>query len=99
MSGLNLVDRLLIFLTVLVILELTAFALFWVDKAAARNGGGRVRERTLLLSALFGGIGAWLGLILLRHKTRKEGFRSYLRGISALHLILVSVVVYWVSKG
>lgn len=69
------------------VLESAAFALFAHDKARARRGGRRVPERTLLFAALWGGVGAWLACGLLRHKTRKEPFRTLLGLVAALHLI------------
>ena len=51
--------------------NLWAFGLMGFDKRRARQGGRRVRERTLFLSALLGGsLGALLGMYLFRHKTR-----------------------------
>lgn len=45
------------------------------DKAAARRGSRRVPEaRLLALTLLGGGAGALLGMIWLRHKTRKPRF-------------------------
>ncbi|MDI1325754.1 MAG: DUF1294 domain-containing protein [Brevundimonas sp.] len=74
--------------------ELAAFGLFWFDKTQARDHGWRVRESTLLLVALFGGVGAWMGQHLLRHKTRKEPFRTLLGGVIVAHLIGVGAV-FW----
>lgn len=55
--------------------NLVVFAVYAHDKAAARTGGWRVRESTLLGLAVFGGgPGALLGQRLLRHKTRKRPF-------------------------
>ena len=51
-----------------------------------------MRERTLLLAALFGGVGAWMGQHLLRHKTRKEPFRTQLGLVIIVHLIVVAAV-------
>jgi uncharacterized membrane protein YsdA (DUF1294 family) len=52
----------------------TAGAYAW-DKLAARRGGRRVRERTLWLLCLAGGVGgAWLVFLALRHKTRHRSF-------------------------
>tara|TARA_R110002051_G_scaffold210448_1_gene275981 strand:- start:726 stop:1016 length:291 start_codon:yes stop_codon:yes gene_type:complete len=66
-----------------------SFGLFWFDKLRARNYGRRVPERTLLWAALFGGAGAWLGQLLLRHKTRKQPFGSWLDLVLTLHGLLV----------
>lgn len=86
-------------LTLLLLLaaNLVAFSLFAVDKARARAGGRRVPERTLLLAALFGGLGAWLGQRLLRHKTRKQPFAAWLGLILTLHAfaLLAVAVVLW----
>lgn len=53
------------------------FAVYAIDKAAARRSGARVPENTLHLLALAGG---WPGALFarqaLRHKTRKQPFRS-----------------------
>ncbi len=74
--------------------ELATFGLFGFDKTRARDHGRRVRESTLLLAALFGGVGAWAGQRLLRHKTRKEPFRTRLGVVIVVHLIVVAAV-FW----
>jgi len=52
-----------------------AFVLMGVDKLTAKLGARRIRERTLLLvAACFGGIGAFLGMQVFRHKTKKPPF-------------------------
>ncbi len=57
----------------LVVLNGAAFAAFAHDKRAAIVGNRRIPEDRLLALAFLGGsIGAKLGQMLLRHKTRKE---------------------------
>ena len=60
-----------------------------------RIGSWRVSERTLLtLAAVGGSIGAVFGQIFLRHKTRKEPFRTQLRlivGLQTFGLIIFLV--------
>ncbi len=59
-----------------VALSFASFGAYAVDKSAARSGGWRVAERSLLLLGLAGG---WPGALLaqqwLRHKSVKAGFR------------------------
>ena len=58
--------------------NLGTLALFAWDKRAAVHGAGpagRIRERTLHLAALAGGgLGAFAGLVWLRHKSRHATF-------------------------
>lgn len=69
-----------------------AFGLFAWDKERARSGGRRVPERTLLWAALFGGVGAVLGQRLLRHKTRKQPFATWLAVVVVAHLAGVAAI-------
>ncbi|WP_312361653.1 DUF1294 domain-containing protein [Ensifer sp.] len=78
----------IIALYALAAINVTSFCLFWYDKHAARKGWRRIRERTLLQSAFFGGsIGALAGRKVFRHKTRKEPFRTRLLLIVRLQTI------------
>lgn len=55
--------------------NLVAFVLFGFDKWRAKRGAWRVSEKTLLLAAFFAGaLGAWAGVKMFRHKTRKPSF-------------------------
>ena len=76
-------------LVVFLLLNVVTFCLFWWDKDAARNGDWRVSEAHLLQLAFLGGsLGAVAAQRLLRHKTRKEPFRTYLMAILILHAVL-----------
>lgn len=90
-------DAILLPLQLLSLANLVAFSLFAIDKARARAGGHRIPERTLLLVALFGGLGAWLGQRLLRHKTRKQPFAAWLGLILTLHAfaLLTAAILVW----
>lgn len=89
MIGVPVIDRALILLA---LAELAAFGLFRFDKTRARDHGWRVRESALLPVALFGGVGAWMGQHLLRHKTRKEPFRTLPGAVIVAHLFGVAAV-------
>ena len=59
------------------IMNLVTFFVYAADKHIARRnkGGRRVPERTLLLLSFLGGcIGALLGMVLCRHKTKHARF-------------------------
>lgn len=62
-------------LIVIFIMSIIAFALYGIDKKRAKQGKWRIKESTLLLSAfLFGGIGAFIGMRVFRHKTKHIQF-------------------------
>lgn len=64
--------------------SLITFAAFARDKRAAVSGERRTPEATLLLLVAAGGApGGLAAQQLLRHKTRKEPFRSLLWSIAA----------------
>jgi uncharacterized membrane protein YsdA (DUF1294 family) len=58
----------------LVIVNSIALALFGIDKFKSKKSGWRIPESRLLLIAFFGPFGAWAGMLLFRHKTRKIKF-------------------------
>lgn len=92
-------SRVDLFLIGLALGNLHAFARFWWDKRAAEAGARRTPEASLLTAALFGGFGAWLGQHLLRHKTRKEPFRTELGLVILIHLAAVGGIVWWLLGG
>ena len=74
----------------LLAINVSAFAAFWLDKRAAEKGWWRTPESTLLLLALLGGTsGAIAGQQVLRHKTRKQPFRTLLWLIAGGQAILL----------
>lgn len=75
-----------------------AFLLMGVDKRKARAGKSRISERTLILFAvLFGGIGAYLGMEIFRHKTRKAPF-PWLLPLFALFQSALLIAVFALSN-
>lgn len=78
-----------------VLANLLAFVVYGFDKRQAVNDAWRVSEGTLILLAILGGIGAWMGCEVFRHKTRKQPFRTYLTIAVILHaVILFSVFAF-----
>jgi uncharacterized membrane protein YsdA (DUF1294 family) len=59
----------------LAVVNVATAAAYAYDKLAAPRAGRRVRERTLWLLCLAGGVGgAWLVFFGMRHKTRHRSF-------------------------
>ena len=73
-------DRILIMDAVLfyfLVVNIAAFILYGIDKARAKNRKWRVSERTLLLPAVLGGgWGAALGMLIFKHKTKRQKFKT-----------------------
>ena len=56
-------------------MDLIAFVAYGLDKRRAMAHRWRISERTLLLLAVPGGVGALLGILVFHHKTQKWKFR------------------------
>ena len=69
------------------------FLLFGYDKFQAKRNGWRIPERVLLgLTILGGGIGGLAGMLVFRHKTRKNVF--WLAAIVGIGL-LIYLAAFW----
>ena len=81
-------------IAVLLAVNVYAFILMGVDKRRARKQMWRISERRLLLTALcFGGIGAFAGMRLFRHKTQHMRFRIGIPIMLILQLLLVGMLI------
>ena len=79
----------------LVVINLVSYAVFALDKERARMGGWRISEGSLLAAALAGGsLGAKIAQHRLRHKTRKEPFRSILNLVCVLQIAALVALVF-----
>ena len=84
------------FLWYLLLINAAAFILMLVDKRKARKNRWRIPERTLILSAAFGGsIGALLGMYTFRHKTKHLKFTL---GIPAILIAQISLAIWIFQK-
>lgn len=86
------------YVAVVAVMSLIAFVVYGWDKRRARMDGWRVPEKTLHLLALLGGWpGALAGQKVFRHKTQKVRFQMVFWSIVALHIGLVSGLLYlWI---
>ena len=84
------------FLLYLLLINAAAFMLMLVDKRKAIKNRWRIPERTLILSAFFGGsIGALLGMYTFRHKTKHLKFTL---GIPAILIAQISLAIWIFQK-
>ena len=89
-------EQLIILAAWLVIINIVAFCLYGIDKKRAKKGQWRISEKTLLLSAVFGGsIGAILGMYVFRHKTKHWYFKY---GLPAILILQIALAVWLVTK-
>lgn len=82
----------------IIFISIWAFAAMGYDKRQAKKKGRRVPEKNLWLLALAGGgIGAYLGMQVFRHKTRHTAFRigflllAMIYGVGILYLLGVRI--------
>lgn len=82
---------------VFMVINVVAFFLMVWDKAQSRNSGAeRISEGVLFcMATLFGGIGVYLGMILLRHKTRKWYFLIGIPMLILENIALLAFVADW----
>ena len=77
---------------VYLMLNVIAFSLFGLDKQRAKRGLWRIRESALLAVIwLMGGVGAWLGMRVFRHKTQKRVFVISAGVATVLQLALMAL--------
>lgn len=83
----------LVLLSVLLVWNLVILSIYGLDKHKAIQHKRRISEKSLLLQTIiFGGIGAFLGGRLFRHKINKWYFKfCWLSGI------VIDVVLYTLS--
>ena len=80
----------------LLLINAVAFGLMLVDKFKARKNRWRIPERTLMLSAAFGGsIGALLGMYTFRHKTKHLKFTL---GVPAILIAQIALAIWIFQK-
>jgi len=75
---------------VFIAVNLISMVLFGLDKFWAMRDGGRIPESSLLMLSALGPFGAFLGMVLFRHKIRKPKFL-----LVPLFLIIQLVLLYY----
>ena len=78
----------------LIAVNLVAFILYGEDKSYAKNNKRRIPEKVLLFWAWIGGsVGAFLGMRIFRHKTKKPKF-YVVPVLMVLEIIICAVCLY-----
>ena len=76
------------------VMSLIAFAAFGLDKYKAKADKWRTPEKTLFILAIIGGgIGAFLGMRIFRHKTKHKQFVIGIPAIMIVQLILIGLLL------
>jgi len=81
------------FVLYLLIINLLAYAIMWIDKLKSLYKWWRISEKTLwILACIWGVFGVWLGMMApIYHKAGKRGFRSW---IPVIAVVWVFVLAY-----
>jgi uncharacterized membrane protein YsdA (DUF1294 family) len=78
-------------LVLLVIMNVASLTIFGVDKLQSMGRGWRIPELRLLAIAFIGPFGAYAGMLLFRHKTRKVKFLL----VPIFLLIQLCLIIYF----
>lgn len=78
------------------VLSFITFVFYVADKIKAVNGKWRIPERVLLCLSFFGGgVGGYLAMFAVRHKTKKTYFHVVnVLGIAMQIAIIISLAVF-----
>jgi uncharacterized membrane protein YsdA (DUF1294 family) len=82
--------------SVLIALNASSFLLLGMDKFQATQGGLRIPEKILFLSAFLGGsLGVLGGMQAFRHKTKKTSFQMIIALIVLVQVAAIAYVYNW----
>ena len=74
--------------------NIIVFVMYGIDKLKAVKNWWRISEKVLLISAfLFGGVGAFFGMRVWRHKTKHTLFNVLVPLAAILTVILIGVII------
>ena len=80
-------------MVIYLIFNIAAFITYIWDKHKTINDQWRTKESTLIILALFGPIGATIGMQLVSHKTKKIKFKLvYL--FLVIHIAAIAYLIY-----
>ena len=74
----------------LAVINVVTFLLYGIDKLKAQRSRWRIPESVLMGLAVVGGsVGAWLGMMVWRHKTQHKKFKYGIPLILIIHIGLL----------
>lgn len=80
----------------IVFINIAAFTIVFIDKQKAKKNRYRISEKALFILALIGGsIGAYLSMLIFRHKTKKWYFMT---GIPLIMIIQIIIAFYLIKN-
>lgn len=82
-------------LLVYIVINLIVFGMYAWDKHKAKTDKWRTKESTLIIGALFGPWGAFIGMQLAHHKTRKLKFKL----VYVFLVLHIAVIAYLLGTG
>lgn len=89
------------FVIVCVFMSLITLAVYGADKRNAQWQGsaGLVKGCFIAIAACFGGVGAFIGMRVFHHKTRKPKFRILVPIFMALQVLFFACIIFFAIKG
>ena len=75
-----------------IVINVITLLMYGIDKWKAKHSKWRIPEATLLIMAAVGGsIGAWMGIKLFHHKTLHKKFKY---GVPAILILQLTIIVF-----
>ena len=86
-----------IFIAWLILINIIAFLMFGIDKLKAKTNKWRISEKALFIAAIIGGgVGAFAGMQIFRHKTKHTKF---VIGIPVIMAVQIALLVWlWLFR-
>ena len=79
--------------------NITTFALYGMDKSMAKNNKRRISESALISCAFFmGGVGAFLGMRVFRHKTKHLKFKILIPLAAILNIVAAIAILHYIAN-
>lgn len=84
-----------LFYTYLLLINIVGFISMGIDKRRAIKHHWRIPERTLFLTAFFGGsLGTVLAMYCFHHKTKAKPLSILLPGCLLLHTVIAGYIIF-----